>query len=190
MEKVVNNSNECYTDKKYCEIIMDNCPYQTNISASDVAKQIINFRISLHSPITNLFLQFLLYYVQAFSISMNRGPAFFEDIINTKHGPIVEAVYNRYIFYMNRKIEDSQSITKPLSSNVLELIEQIVQDTVLFTRIDFDNYVKKEAPWLLTPFFDSINYELLIAEFEYKDVKKYFRGGKNDISRTLKWNWE
>ena len=63
--------------------------------ALSVAKELV--RLSLagdeKDPLTNLRLQKLLYYGQAWSLVIREGELFSDDLVAWRHGPVVEAVY-------------------------------------------------------------------------------------------------
>lgn len=75
--------------------------------ALDVANYIVNYCIENDSPVSNLKLQKLLYYVQAASlVKMSGRPMFQDDICAWTYGPVVEDVYHEFKSYANMVIDD------------------------------------------------------------------------------------
>ena len=165
--KLEKKSKKHYTDKEKEKEI--------KCTAQDLAKYIINERIRLNNPITNVNLQYILYYVQAFCLAMrNPTRAFCEEIIATPLGPIVMQVYNEYIYFGNDAIEKEQFENTSIESHIFDITNHLIIDTLHFTQSDFQERINKEAPLLLTPFYQSISNELMRAEFEFKSIDDYF----------------
>lgn len=64
--------------------------------AISVAKYIINYSNSIDSPISNLKLQKLLYYVQAAFLVEDNKKCFDDEIVAWAFGPVVPEVYQAY----------------------------------------------------------------------------------------------
>lgn len=68
-------------------------------SAMDVAKYIIDFNNRSDTPVSNIQLQKILYYVQMNFYGHLNKPAFYEDIEAWRYGPVVRSVYDKYSVY-------------------------------------------------------------------------------------------
>lgn len=68
-------------------------------SALDIAKYIIDYSNRRDTPVSNLQLQKILYYIQMNFYRRLNKPAFNEDIEAWKYGPVVSSVYNVYCMY-------------------------------------------------------------------------------------------
>lgn len=81
-------------------------------SAIHVAAYLINYAIDKKTPISNLELQNLLFYVQDEYSRLNGGSGgiFTEEIIATDCGPLVSEVYSIYKINFNEKITKKQTI--------------------------------------------------------------------------------
>ena len=68
-------------------------------SALDIAKYIIDYSNRRDTPVSNLQLQKILYYIQMNFYRRLNKPAFNEDIEAWRYGPVVSSVYNVYCMY-------------------------------------------------------------------------------------------
>lgn len=67
--------------------------------AIDISKYIIKKCNDTNTPITNLKLQKILYYIQKYSLDKFHTPAFFDDIEAWQFGPVVPNVYYNFCGY-------------------------------------------------------------------------------------------
>lgn len=65
----------------------------------DVAKYAINYGTKRGTPISNLQLQKILYYIQLNFYRKLDKPAFMDDFIAWPYGPVVERVYHEFSIY-------------------------------------------------------------------------------------------
>ena len=79
----------------------------------DVARFVINYSYNIDSPISNLKLQKILYFIQADFLSGLGRPCFNEDIVAWDFGPVVPKVYHEY---------------KKFGSSFIPLVEKYVDD--------------------------------------------------------------
>lgn len=70
----------------------------------DISRYIINKSIEMGNPINNLKLQKLLYYTQAEFLVRKGEPAFKEEIVAWKYGPVVVEAYEEFKTYSSGKI--------------------------------------------------------------------------------------
>jgi len=66
------------------------------ITASDLAKYVIDLHVRKQAVITNLKLQKLLYYAQGWYLAFNGEPLFNDRIEAWVHGPVVPGVFREY----------------------------------------------------------------------------------------------
>jgi uncharacterized phage-associated protein len=169
--KVEIGKNGCYTNNKRNNMEK----YECSTSACSLASYIINERIKLGVPVTNLMLQCLMYYTKGFCLVQNPPCiAYPENILATPYGPVVMSVYNKFIYYKKRVISEFQYVDKTLDGQVLNIINSILRHSVILTQADLVEQTKHEAPWLLTPLYHPMSHEILIAEFEFKTIDDYF----------------
>lgn len=69
------------------------------MNAIDIANYIILYAMDNGSPVTNLKLQKLLYFVQGAMLVLTEEPAFNEEIVAWQYGPVVPSVYFMYASY-------------------------------------------------------------------------------------------
>lgn len=69
---------------------------EAKYSALDIARFVINYSQEIHSPVTNLKLQKLLYFIQAFFLTKQDRPCFTDEIEAWSLGPVVPSVYHEF----------------------------------------------------------------------------------------------
>lgn len=81
---------------------------------------------------TNLRLQKILYFVQAFFLRKTGNPAFYEDIEAWEFGPVVPNVHREFASYGNLRIyiepEDGERAAKEISAQDKSLIDDVVKE--------------------------------------------------------------
>lgn len=68
----------------------------TQITCFDIAKHFIRFANEEGSFISNLKLQKLVYYAQAWHLAIHGTPLFEEDFEAWVHGPVIPSLYQKY----------------------------------------------------------------------------------------------
>lgn len=144
--------------------------------AIDIAQYVVNYAIDTDRRISNLKLQKILYYIQAAFLVEKNEPCFEDNIVNWKHGPVIETVYDNYKKYSNRNITDYQiGYTKYHFDEEYNLVEDIItfdpnficeNDRELIERVSdsllgYDAWAlvdktHEETPWKSTNRFDVI----------------------------------
>lgn len=74
-------------------------------TATAVAKYVINRCNVRNSPITNLKLQKILYYIQGYFFKHLGEAAFDDNIESWRYGPVVPSVYYEYCSYVSNEIQ-------------------------------------------------------------------------------------
>ena len=85
-------------------------------SAIEVAKYVINRSQEIDSPVSNLKLQKILFYIQAAMLVKLKKPCFRDEIIAWTYGPVIKEVYDFCIIIQKQKIL-STSILNPVHIN-------------------------------------------------------------------------
>jgi uncharacterized phage-associated protein len=114
----------------------------------DVARYVINYAIEKSHPISNLQLQKILYYIQAYFLVEKGEVCFKENIINWVYGPVIVEVYDEYRFYGPNKIDDIQKTYTDVSFNCKSSKIEIKQKEFL------DNIIKNEDKALIDKVVD------------------------------------
>lgn len=126
------------------------------IDVFDVANYFIyksNFDNKARRTISPLKLQKLIYYAQAWHVTLNEGKKMFdEDIEAWVHGPVVRSVYRKYRHYgYNFISEEIKQLPPKLNEKEYENIKETL-DLVwkLYNELDaktLEKMTHSEAPW-------------------------------------------
>ena len=143
-------------------------------SGNEMAGYIIEYCNKNNSPISNLKLQKILYYVQA-AFLVEGSEAFSDDIMAWKYGPVVSAVYHQYKIYVNQNI-DMPVEKADLQSSQAKLVNRVVDSYKNYTALEMVAKTHKEKPWI-----EANGKEHPVIE---KAKIKYFYG-KNGEGRGL-----
>ncbi len=152
-------------------------------NAIDIARYVIDHCIRQGTPISNLQLQKILYYIQASFLA--RGPeapgCFREDILSWDYGPVVREVYNEFRRFSSNPITTVPELTRftfengefvsikiPYNRNAIAaqdivLINQVVDSYRTSTAFELVRKTHDELPWQQTPRNEIINRELIRA---------------------------
>ena len=126
----------------------------------DVARFIINYyRNNKDRSATNLELQKVLYYIQAYHLVRFDGHPFFDDVPEAwVRGPVYRTVYNRYREFGSDEIEleDQKSVKEDFEESINELdlpqeqLEFIVSALDYFSNMSYGQLITRthaEKPW-------------------------------------------
>jgi uncharacterized phage-associated protein len=109
------------------------------------------FVLSAHEagePLTNLKLQKLVYYAQAWWAALNGGPLFNERIEAWVHGPVCPEVYHRFKHNQWRPIEDEVDEPESIDEDVNDHLEDVVENYGGMTGWELERLTHSEGPWL------------------------------------------
>ncbi|MDU7086213.1 MAG: DUF4065 domain-containing protein [Clostridium sp.] len=137
----------------------------------DIAAYIVNYSIETENYVSNLKLQKLLYYVQAYFAVQKNTPCFNEDFEHWRHGPVVREVYSEYKVYFNDDIMEKKSVAD-IEENDRLLINEVVDSYHKYGPWDMVRKTHKEEPWVNTDSDDII---------EFSEIKKYYNEHEEDI---------
>ena len=147
-----------------------------HVTASEVAKYFIASFQKKGKEISNLKLQKLLYYAQAWHLALY-GAALFDDEIEAwVHGPVVPAVFREYKKYAWRPI--TENVTASTSADVKYHLTEVVSVYGKFDAISLERMTHREGPWketrgTLSP--DEPSNRVITREA----IKKYFSARLN-----------
>ncbi len=151
----------------------------------DVARYVVEYSLEKGTPISQIQLQKIIYYVQAtFLVKKNGIPCFNEAILNWAYGPVVREVYDEFRYFGPRKItsipqihdveldHDFKFIYNTVSfdsSFILDtdkrLIELVVNRYGTEPPFSLVEKTHSEGPWLDTQRNDEITKELLYSYY-------------------------
>ena len=145
----------------------------TAYAAEDVAKAIINYSIDNEFPISNLKLQKILYYVQAAFLTEKNRPAFNEDIVSWRYGPVVEEVYRKYKYNSDRPILEKEDMDESIfSKNDLEIIQKVTECKNKYSVFELVRLTHNEDPWKNTPINSTIHKKLIKSYFSESESRR------------------
>jgi uncharacterized phage-associated protein len=110
-----------------------------------VAEALINLSHDKKDPISNLKLQKLLYYSQAWYLAFFKKPLFDEEIQAWVHGPVVPRVFSRYRVCRWSPIPAGDTVG--VSEQVGRHIEEIWKAYGKFSAYELERLTHSEKPW-------------------------------------------
>lgn len=154
----------------------------------DVSRYVINFSNRENYGVSNLKLQKLLYFIQAYFLMTNKNakPCFSEKIEAWDFGPVVPVAYHEYKQYVSTDIPSVKSyvdfdVCDPWKSSIIEyddncisqedkkLIETVVTKLSKFSATDLVNITHNQAPW------KDVYRRYQNNEITIESMRKYFR---------------
>jgi uncharacterized phage-associated protein len=142
-------------------------------SVEDVAEWVVDFSKKHGDPVTNLKLQKLLYYAQAWYLALNDEPLFPEDIEAWVYGPVVPEVYQS--FKENGAQPIKNDVDPPqLSEKLQDHLEEVLEVFGGYSSFQLEQMTHQEDPWKnargdLPP--DEPSNE----KISHEDMKRYYR---------------
>ena len=115
-------------------------------TAQQVAEYILWSSHESGSFVSNLKLQKLLYYVQAWHLAVYGRPLFPEKFQAWIHGPAIPEIYRRYENYRWRNIDES--VERPaLDEPTIEFIEEVLDEYGPLDARRLEYLTRREDPW-------------------------------------------
>ena len=123
---------------------MENNLYDINLIA--------NYIISKNeSSIMHFKVQKLLYYIQAWSLSILDKPLFDADFEAWVHGPVCKKIYDRFgSLYSFISKEENTETKKIIHKRDIEFIDYVLNNYMSFSDIELEYLIKQETPWKKT----------------------------------------
>jgi|SRR5580700_8585669 uncharacterized phage-associated protein len=116
-------------------------------TASIIAKHIIGTFKNLGQPITNLKLQKLLYYSQAWHLALHGRILFCDRIEAWVHGPVVPTVFREYREFKWAPLPDDPTFTTP-PIEICEHIAEVLSTYGKFDATQLEHLTHSEGPWM------------------------------------------
>jgi uncharacterized phage-associated protein len=117
------------------------------VSCFEVADYFIWLAKETGSFISNLKLQKLVYYAQAWHLAIHETPLFGEDFQAWVHGPVIPELYQKYKHFGWRPITDD--VTPQLSAETIEFLEGVSDEYFSCDGYELERMTHAEAPWNL-----------------------------------------
>jgi len=112
-------------------------------TAHEIAQNIIALS---GEQLTNLKLQKLLYYAQAWNLVFTDQRLFHEDIEAWVHGPVVPAVFREFKCYQWNPIDERG--VKPTDEHTASLLSEVIRVYGKFTATQLERLTHQEPPWV------------------------------------------
>jgi uncharacterized phage-associated protein len=112
-----------------------------------VADYILRAANEAGEPVTNLKLQKLVYYCQAWSLALREKPLFDEKIKAWVHGPVIPQLYHRFKSAGNQPI-DAEPEAPSLTEEECDLIDKVLDVYLGFSSWDLERLTHAEEPWI------------------------------------------
>ena len=147
---------------------------KTHCSAGDAAKAILEWDARSGCGITNLRLNLLLYFVQAYFITLSEGSekCFPEKIEARAYGAVVPDVYSDYRCYGSLCIPHIQNEDVCISERDRKTVESVAEHFRGMNDAELCALVLKQTPWrnAFHPYF--------FQEITVKSIADFFLEGK------------
>ena len=114
-------------------------------TASRVAERLINLSHEKRAPISNLKLQKLLYYAQAWHLALFEKPLFEDAIEAWVHGPVVPSVFRQYKEFRWNPIALRE--TNPLPARIERHLQEVWNVYGKFDASTLERRTHGEDPW-------------------------------------------
>lgn len=136
------------------------------VKALEVAKYIVQEALHRKSPVSNLKLQKLLYFVQGVSLALNNVPAFEDKIVAWKYGPVVEDVYYAYSMYGANDIIIPFEADLELAGELKNVVKLVLDELLEVSAIE----LVKETHVVGSPWSEVSLNDIIPTD----SIKKYF----------------
>jgi uncharacterized phage-associated protein len=121
----------------------------------DIAEYFIAFSNTVNTSITNLKLQKLVYYAQAWHLALFNRPLFQGNFQAWTHGPVLPTLYYRYKEFSGRPIElpelDEEhldQLEQKFGTDLTDFLEEIISKYYGFTAVQLESLSHSEQPWV------------------------------------------
>jgi len=119
-----------------------------------VAEFFIAFSNTTGDVITNLKLQKLVYYAQAWHLAIFGEPLFDDDFEAWVHGPVLPSLYQEFKEFrwrpIDRELDEYSyfSIREKLGNQTTELLDEIIEEYYDLTGHELEQLAHTEDPWI------------------------------------------
>ena len=116
------------------------------LTPSKIADYFIRTANEVGSPITNLKLQKLVYYAQAWSLALRDRTLFEDDFEAWVHGPVTRQLWDEYkTLRWQPIVKDVPNIT--FDQDVENFLKEVVQVYFACDAYELERMTHEEAPW-------------------------------------------
>lgn len=115
------------------------------LSCFDIANYFIWLANETGSFISNLKLQKLVYYAQAWHLALHDNPLFEEDFQAWVHGPVIPPLYQKYKpFGWQPILEDADP---KLPKDIVQFLDEVSQEYFACDAYELEQMTHIEEPW-------------------------------------------
>ncbi|MBW4650748.1 MAG: DUF4065 domain-containing protein [Kastovskya adunca ATA6-11-RM4] len=115
------------------------------LSCFDIANYFIWIANETGSFISNLKLQKLVYYAQAWHIALHNNPLFEEDFEAWVHGPVIPSLYQKYKSFGWQPI--SEDVAPELPNDVFQFLDEVAEEYFACDAYELEQMTHAEDPW-------------------------------------------
>ncbi len=137
-------------------------------SAEQIAKYLINKATNNEGGefLSNLKLQKLLYYCQAFFYTITNRRLFNEEIQAWQYGPVVPEVYSQFKSFGSNGIQNQGELDFSLQKDEVEIIDEVFDYFNQFSAIKLMEMTHSEPTWKETPINAVISLDKMKSYFK------------------------
>jgi len=152
-------------------------------TAQQIADYIIADSHEAGSFISNLKLQKLLYYAQAWHLAINGEPLFPERFQAWVRGPVIPELYRVYKDYGGRNI-DREVVRPSLDDATIAFLSEVLDEYAPLDARRLEWLVRREAPWVNARGREGVESDdPCTAAIDEAEMREYYRGRMQE-SRT------
>jgi len=122
------------------------------VTSQNIADYFIALSNEVQDLTTNLKLQKLVYYTQAWHLAAFDEPIFSDEFQAWVHGPVIPSLYHKYKdFGYKPIIEDKppvNEVRQTLPENVQEILDDVVEEYFGRTAYELEKLTHSEDPWI------------------------------------------
>jgi uncharacterized phage-associated protein len=115
------------------------------LRATDIADYFLWLANDTGSFVSNLKLQKLVYYAQAWYLAMHDRPLFDEDFQAWVHGPVIPALFEKYKHFGWKPID--QDVRPDLPEAIVTYLEEVCDEYFSCDAYELEKMSCMEAPW-------------------------------------------
>ncbi len=145
----------------------------TQYTIDQIADYIISFAHESGSFISNLKLQKLLYYTQAWHLALKDEPLFDAKFEAWIHGPVNPETYQRFKDFGYKNI-DTEVSAPNIDAITNKFLQEVLEEYFLLDAYTLERLTHQETPWLKARGSHSISESCkeVISETEMRDYYK------------------
>lgn len=124
---------------------------EVKLKPEDVADYFLAFANESGDLVTNLKLQKLVYYAQAWYLANKGKPLFADDFQAWVHGPVLPSLYTKYKNYGFSPIQtpiNLSEVEKKLPNEVVSFLNEVAKVYMPRGAYELEMMTHREAPWI------------------------------------------